>query len=313
MRTFAGWLLFAVVLLGAPIAFTQEEASVFPVETALFDWKDSARDRKVPAKIYYPADKATPSPVIIFSHGLGGSRNGYEYLGRYWASRGFVSVHIQHVGSDDQVWKDSPTPRIALRAAAMDLRNAANRPRDVSFAIDQLAALAAKDPAWAARLDLRRIGCAGHSFGANTAMLIGGQTLGVQPDVFRDPRVKAVIALSEPVLAKMPTSVFATVEVPVLHMTGTKDDSPVGETAAAARRIPFDQINGPKQYLLILQNGDHMVFAKPPSEAEQKLLDEVTTAFWQAYLEDSTEARHWLDTELRQQLGDRGTLESKGN
>ena len=31
------------------------------------------------------------SPIIIFSHGLGGSRDSYEYLGRHWAGCGYVS------------------------------------------------------------------------------------------------------------------------------------------------------------------------------------------------------------------------------
>ena len=78
------------------------------VEVARFEWTDAARHRSVPVKIYYPKS-AGRCPVIIMSHGLGGTRDGYEYLGRHWASHGYVSVHPQHVGSDDAVWKDVPT------------------------------------------------------------------------------------------------------------------------------------------------------------------------------------------------------------
>ena len=46
------------------------------------DWHDVARNRDVPAKIYFPTEGAGPFPVIIFSHGLGGTREGYEYLAR---------------------------------------------------------------------------------------------------------------------------------------------------------------------------------------------------------------------------------------
>ena len=62
------------------------------VETVAYDWHDAKRDRRVPVKIYYPKTGNGPFPVIIFSHGLGGSREGYEYLGRHWASWGYVSV-----------------------------------------------------------------------------------------------------------------------------------------------------------------------------------------------------------------------------
>lgn len=88
------------------------------------DWVDQARHRPVPARIYYPQDGAGPFPVIIFSHGLGGSREGYEYLDRFWASPGYVSVHIQHSGSDPAVWQGSNRPfRDMQRAAGQSVSN----------------------------------------------------------------------------------------------------------------------------------------------------------------------------------------------
>src|SRR5439155_21437910 len=60
-----------------------------------FDWKDAKRDRDVPVKIYFPTDAAGPVPVVIFSHGLGGTREHYEYVGRQWAANGYVVVHLQ--------------------------------------------------------------------------------------------------------------------------------------------------------------------------------------------------------------------------
>jgi len=91
-------------------------------------------------KIYYPKSGKGPFPVIIFSHGLGGSREGYEYLGQAWAKHGYVSVHLQHLGSDDAVWRDAGLfdKMDAMRRSAFDPANAINRPRDVSFAIDEL-------------------------------------------------------------------------------------------------------------------------------------------------------------------------------
>jgi len=38
---------------------------------------DATRNRDVPVRIYVPENHSQPSPVIIFSHGLGGSREGY--------------------------------------------------------------------------------------------------------------------------------------------------------------------------------------------------------------------------------------------
>ena len=48
------------------------------------DWNDSARNRVVPVRIYLPGVEnaagktSVPLPLILFSHGLGGSRAGGE-------------------------------------------------------------------------------------------------------------------------------------------------------------------------------------------------------------------------------------------
>ena len=108
-------LMISLLVLCAPVfaqpykqkpglpAVAWAKAGPFAVETASFDWTDAARNREVPVKIYYPKDGAGTCPLIVFSHGLGGSREGYEYLGRHWASHGYVSVHVQHKGSDTEV------------------------------------------------------------------------------------------------------------------------------------------------------------------------------------------------------------------
>src|SRR5437879_1749818 len=66
---------------------------------------DAARDRDLPLRVYLPTNTA-PGPVILFSHGLGGSRTGSVFLGEHWAARGYVAVFVQHPGSDDSVWRN---------------------------------------------------------------------------------------------------------------------------------------------------------------------------------------------------------------
>jgi len=83
-----------------------------------------------------------------------------------------------------------------------------------------------------------------------------------------DPRFKAAMAMSAAVdLRGDPDKSYGTIRIPILHMTGTRDDSPIGETRAGQRRIPFDHIHGADQYLVTLEGGDHMIFAGQPSEA----------------------------------------------
>src|SRR5690242_13837978 len=69
------------------------------VETLRLDWFDGARDRKLPVKIYYPKSGTAPHPIILFSHGLGASREDYGYLARFLASHGYIQLHLQHAGS----------------------------------------------------------------------------------------------------------------------------------------------------------------------------------------------------------------------
>ncbi len=47
-------------------------------------------------------------PLVVFSHGIGGSRQGYSYLGKHWSARGVASLHVQHIGSDAALWRGNP-------------------------------------------------------------------------------------------------------------------------------------------------------------------------------------------------------------
>ena len=116
-------MLSALLVLMAQSAVAQSNespvASVLPaaslaqdaVNVQNFDWQDTVRNRAVPVRLYLPDEALSstkPVPLIVFSHGLGGSRNGYQYLGRYWASHGYASLHVQHIGSDNSLWRGNP-------------------------------------------------------------------------------------------------------------------------------------------------------------------------------------------------------------
>ena len=113
---------------------------------------------------------------------------------------------------------------------------------------------------------------------------------------------------------------YGTIRVPCFHMTGTRDDSPLGETRAADRRIPYDHMFGGDNYLLTFAGGDHMVFSGRPRAAAGGEKDERyhalilagSTAFWDAYLNGDTAAKAWLaDGDFQAALGDAGTFEKK--
>lgn len=314
MKQIVAWILPLVV---ASQVFAQyEKPGPRTVKTFDAEWTDASRDRAVPVRLYYPDDNKGPYPVIIFSHGLGGSREGYAYLGRHWAGHGYISVHLQHKGSDIEVWRGSSQPFQDLQHAAKNVVNAINRPKDVSFVIDQIEKLNDKEGPMRGRFDLKRVGLAGHSFGAFTTLAGIGQVLGKDHSL-ADARIVAAIPMSAPVPAEVRMNlddVYRPIKVPVFHMTGTDDHSPIGETTAEQRRLPFDHGAGHPRYLLILKNANHMAFAdqqfNPAGHNHQHhgwiLMS--STAFWDAHLKRDPTASTWLDN-FAKKLGDQGTFD----
>jgi predicted dienelactone hydrolase len=322
-------LLFALLLVAASPIATQAKDSLYeptkptmPVASVLYNWHDDTRNRDVPVKIYYPAKGKGPFPVIIFSHGLGGSRDGYSYLGNYWAGCGYVSVHLQHLGSDDAVWKNAGPlgATLALYQSVADVNNAINRARDVTFGIDQVIKLnSAPDSPLRGRLDVKTIGMSGHSFGGWTTMAIVGEHLRASDPMLSDPRVKAAISMSAPVPRPQDQRdrAFTDITTPVFHMTGTLDDSPIGETKAVDRRIPFDEMNKAETCLVTFTGADHMVFSghilKQPVDAEfQPYILAGSVAFWDAYLKGNAAAKDWLyNGGFAKLIGAKGVFEKK--
>ncbi|MBC8141780.1 MAG: hypothetical protein H7Y38_10120, partial [Armatimonadetes bacterium] len=143
------------------------------------DWMftDAKRKRDIPVRVYLPVS-TKPAPVILFSHGLGGSRSNNGYLGNHWAKRGYVVVHVQHPGSDDGVWKNTPSTQIRqVMAKAANAENFTLRTQDIAATLDQITAWSgAKDHLLFGRLDMTHVGMSGHSFGAVTTQAVSGQT-----------------------------------------------------------------------------------------------------------------------------------------
>lgn len=320
-------LLAFVCLISSAAAAAPRKADPGPhkVEILLGEWRDAARDRDVPYKIYYPADAAGPRPAVVFSHGLGGSREAAVYLGEHLASWGYVAVHIQHPGSDESVWRSLTDRDEIVRklvAATRDIRVVRDRFEDVPFALDRLALMNASGPL-AGRIDTSRLGMSGHSFGAVSTLTAAGQATRRGGLRFKEPRFKAAIAYSpnKPMGGIDPARAYDAITIPILHFTGTEDMNPLDPGQPASdRRIPFRNIAAPGQYLVVLNGGDHGVFGgqrprgrDPATDAAfHRLIREVSTAFWDAYLMDDAEALNWLrDGGAAKELGVSATYEMR--
>jgi len=266
---------------------------------------DSKHKRQIPIRVYLPPDK-TPSPVVLFSHGLGGSREGSGYLGRHWAGRGYTVIFLQHPGSDAAVWRDAPMRRRmqSLKSAA-NVQNFKSRVDDVHMVLDRLEVLNTdSESPLSGRLDMKRVGMSGHSFGAVTTQAVSGQRQLIGGGL-TDKRIKAAVIMSpnRPQNRLLTTQqAFADVEIPWLLMTGTKDDSPIGDATPQTRLEVFPALPPGDKFELVLKDGTHYAFTERSvsvgnanrNPQHWNTILALSTAFWDAYLRDDTDAKQWL-------------------
>src|SRR5471032_3258809 len=115
----AATLALSMVALASSIAAAGYDPLVIPanVRTRVVDlsFTDAKPVRAIPLRVYLPQGQS-PAPVVLFSHGLGGSRESNAFMGRHWSARGYVAVFMQHPGSDDGIWREKA---VAQRMAAM--------------------------------------------------------------------------------------------------------------------------------------------------------------------------------------------------
>lgn len=308
-----GWrsLLAACVLLFAAPAAPQDTAydPLRVSEAPSLEWldllvHDAERRRPIPIRVYRPASPS-PAPVLLFSHGLGGSRSGSAYLGKHWSARGYLCVFLQHPGSDASVWENQP-PRRRMQALkdAANLENFLLRVKDVPAVLDQLARWnKTQGHPLAGRLDLTRIGMSGHSFGAITAQAVSGQSFRRGRASFTDPRIRAALLLSPSSPRRGdPREAFGSVKIPWLSMTGTKDVALIGDTDVESRLAVFPALPPGGKYELVLEGAEHSAFGdRPlPGDAEarnpkhHRAILALSTAFWDAELRRDAAARAWL-------------------
>jgi predicted dienelactone hydrolase len=226
-------------------------------------WQDSSRARDVPVLMRWPAGK--PQGVMVYSHGLGGKKEGGDVWGKAWAQMGLLVVHLQHAGSDNVALKKGGLT--ALREASKPEQLIA-RMQDVRFAIAQINRRQASGASsgaqnWSA-VPVQKMAVGGHSFGARTTMLTAGWLRnGINGS---DPQPKAFVAMS-PALGKdvslaQGRKELAAVTRPFLMCTGSLDGEIMGNgETPESRRMVFDALPAGKKAMLWLDQADHFSFA----------------------------------------------------
>ena len=276
-------------------------------EVTDLEWTDTQRARRVPARLFWPASAHSGKvPLIVFSHGIGSSRDGYTYLGRYWASRGIASLHLQHVGSDRALWQGNPLSVFSRFQAAASEAEAVARVQDFRFALDQLL-----KGGYGAHIARERIVAAGHSYGANTTLMVAGARVMRNGHLLqlRDPRVSAAIVISAPPFYGEQdfVPILSGITVPTLHVT-TLDDViriPGFGSGIEDRLKVFNATGGPK-VLAVYRHGSHNVFTEKryfDTLAVATEVKESTEALSLAFLAQAYGEKQGMDPWMQSQRG----------
>lgn len=276
------------------------------IDVVAIDGQDAPRyDRPLVVEVWYPAAEPVPArgtytammrdgvtevsltgrairdavpitgerfPLVVISHGYPGNRYLMSHLGENLASKGYVTVSIDHA---DSTYSDQDAFGSTLL----------NRPIDKRFIIDQMATL---EGPLGQIIDADATGVIGYSMGGYGALVFGGAGVtqaateyswgtpnrllerhlagSESHEALVDPRVRAIVAIGPwgRNADLWDARGMAGLRKPTLFMAGGSDDVSVYE----AIRTIFNETVGTDRHLLTFENANHNAAAAMPAPAE---------------------------------------------
>ena len=239
-------------------------------------------------------------PLVVLSHGTGGSLLGLSWLAEHLAARGYVVAAVTHHGNSIAANDVAPQGFFLWW----------ERARDLTLVIDELE----RDPTFGPRIDSSRVGAAGFSLGGHSVLLLGGARIDLEAfrkwcegpeavvancspppealdfapgemdwedpvtlaslersDVsYLDPRIRAIYSIAPAVANAMTPSSLASMEVPVRLVVGADDTmAPANINAQHVARY------APMASLWIQQEVDHYTFLPTCGWAGRWLVEEI--------------------------------------
>ncbi|MFC4763642.1 alpha/beta hydrolase [Dyella koreensis] len=256
-----GIWMAALLLIGAWAAHASERLTVPRADGA-----------QTPLQVYEPVSANGCPPLLLVSHGAGGSESGLRYVGEAMSKDGWRVLVMGHRESGLPVLKQdmrSDGFKGGLTALVTDAPAYKARFMDVDAAL-----------AWSEqRCHASFKALLGHSMGAITVMLEAGarNKLGLQPKGGFD----AYVALSQegpgPVF---PDGAWAPIRAPMLLVTGTRDQGLGGDYRW--RMQAFDGLSPGCRWLAVVDGANHMNFGGGQFAAG---VQQSTTTLVAAYLD----------------------------
>lgn len=311
--------------------------------------RDGDREKDLRIKVRVPQRKGDDPemegdvyPLILFSHGLGGSKDAFEELCDHLASHGYVVINPSHADSVQERRRKGET---VTRESARDLRQVAGdakwgRMADLTLILDSLDTIEAdvpglRTPDGRGRVDRERVGVAGHSAGAMTTQLISGMRTHDRENLRGvakpDARVKASVIISGQGVNGFGVreDAWNAISIPQLIIAGSLDTASVGNETPATRRHPFEKARGqgaggPPVYLLWIEGATHASYQgmsavkllreSPTTDVEtiQRCVGSATLAFFDRYLRGEEPAGAYLASDAIKTLSeDRAEIRRK--
>lgn len=322
----------------APVDFSQlpdlRQSGSFGVEQQRWQITDTNRNRHLYVDVYRPQRwREGKTPVVIVSHGLGSRPEDFADRAKHLASYGYVVALPQHPGSDyqqTQNLKRGLSQQVFLSSEFID------RPRDISFVIDELERRNATE--FGGRLNLQAVGVYGHSFGGYTALAVAGATIDfdflkqecdrlLYPNTslllqcralslphqayhFRDPRVAAVLVSNPVNYSIFGPKGLAQIQIPVLIGSGTYDPA---TPAVMEQARSFPALTTRNKYLAVAEGQAHVDISHLDAGATQTIrsirgltlpapdliygyANSLTVAFFEVHLVGNPDYRPYLQS-----------------
>ncbi len=272
------------------LPFDPTQSGSAEVQVLKLNLNDQERRREIPVDVYWSAEVSPTKPLIVFTHGLGSVRIELRYLAEHLASHGYVVAALEHPGSNETHVRNALMAKVPVLEAEEFL----NRPKDISFLLDQFKTLNQTAGPLQGKLASERVMVVGYSLGGSTALSIAGAelqltqlkkrcpgnilaySLGENAQCFakelpedryqlRDPRVKAAIALSPTTSLLYGETGLTQVAVPTLITSGSADKT---TPLLTEQVIGFDKIPSPK-WLVGFIGGTHLSVKDPSTTMDQ--------------------------------------------